>query len=275
MPGDWVTIAVIAERGPIRFTKAPVGVEKDEDAKGKKRWEGKKKDKVGQPEEEGGRGGKKYVTLKMIDFGARSQTPGGGGYGQIRGDAFLNLILFEADAFDLTTREGGRKRGGEKVYRGGSGGAFEKLMDVREGDVVALLNPRVLRPFQVSFAERLTSIIISYILSQRTNTSAQAPILAVTPPSASSIVIIGRSRDLGMCSVLKANGKVCGAWCDKRAVAGGREEKGSVCEYHLERAVMRQRAGRNEFAIGWVVVCCCFVRYSNPSYDVEIVDLLD
>ncbi|KAK7688515.1 hypothetical protein QCA50_008053 [Cerrena zonata] len=27
--GDWVTIAVVAERGPLRYTKAPVGVGKD------------------------------------------------------------------------------------------------------------------------------------------------------------------------------------------------------------------------------------------------------
>ena len=163
VPGDWVTIAVIAERGPIRYTKAPVGVDKDEeDVKGKKKWDMKgKKDKAAPAEEErGGRGGKKYVTLKMIDFGARSQTSGGGGYKQIRGDAFLNLILFESDGFDLITRENdGRRRGRgeEKVYRGGSGGAFEKLMDVREGDVVALLNPRVLRPFQVRFGSASSS----------------------------------------------------------------------------------------------------------------------
>ena len=28
--GDWVTIAVVAERGPMRYTKAPVGVGRDD-----------------------------------------------------------------------------------------------------------------------------------------------------------------------------------------------------------------------------------------------------
>jgi len=223
VPGDWVTIAVIAERGPIKYTKAPVGVEKDEeDAKRKKTWEGKgKKDKVGKAEEEGvGGGGKKYVTLKMIDFGARSQTSGGGGYGQIRGDAFLNLILFEADAFDLTAREGGRKRGEEKVYRGGSGGAFEKLMDVREGDVIALLNPRVLKPFQVgllSVIRSLSSYICSHSAHQRVCSNSDSG----SDPSVGIVDChhraIERSRDV-FCS----QGEREGVWSMVRQACCGR-----------------------------------------------------
>jgi minichromosome maintenance protein 10 len=63
VPGDWVTIAVIAERGPIRYTKAPVGVEKDEEeGKGKKRWEGKgKKEKIGRRRREGEEGGRSML----------------------------------------------------------------------------------------------------------------------------------------------------------------------------------------------------------------------
>ena len=57
-----------------------------------------------------------------------------------------------------------------------------------------------------------------------------------------------------MCTVVKADGKVCGAWCDKRAAVEEREKGGGVCEYHLERAVMRRRAGRNEFAAGYVLL---------------------
>ena len=55
-----------------------------------------------------------------------------------------------------------------------------------------------------------------------------------------------------MCAVVKADGKVCGAWCDKRVVEGRADNKSGVCEYHLERAVQRRRAGRNEFAAGYV-----------------------
>ena len=53
--------------------------------------------------------------------------------------------------------------------------------------------------------------------------------LALTPESASSIMVIGRSRDLGMCTVRKQDGKVCGSWCDKRV--------SDVCDYHVQNAV--------------------------------------
>ena len=140
VPGDWITIAVIAERGPIKFTRAPVPIEiEDGDNKDKK----KGKYGVNEPEKSSG---KKYVNLKLIDFGARSSSSTGGTSG-IRGDAFLTLLLFESDGFDLISRGDGMNP--EKVYKGGSRGAFEHLTKVKEGDVIALLNPKVLKPFQV------------------------------------------------------------------------------------------------------------------------------
>lgn len=48
-----------------------------------------------------------------------------------------------------------------------------------------------------------------------------------------------------MCTVLKRDGKVCGSWCDKRV--------SEVCEYHVQNAVERRRAGRAEFSIGFVL----------------------
>ena len=144
VPGDWITIAVVAERGPIKFTRPPVKIEAEEgDGDNKKRWKGKAK--AEQPE----RHGKKFVNIKLIDFGARSGGPSRAS--TIRGDAFLTLLLFEADSYDVVAPEDGGKP--QKMYRGGSKGAFEHLTDVREGDVIALLNPKILKPFQV----RLTS----------------------------------------------------------------------------------------------------------------------
>jgi minichromosome maintenance protein 10 len=70
-------------------------------------------------------------------------------------------------------------------------------------------------------------------------------ILALTPESAASIMVIGRARDLGMCAVMRKDGKVCGSWCDKRV--------SDVCEWHLQNAVQRRRAGRAEFSAGCVV----------------------
>lgn len=78
--------------------------------------------------------------------------------------------------------------------------------------------------------------------------------LALTPPSAAAIALIGRALDLGMCTVRRKDGKVCGAWVDKRPSASdaSSSKKGGddVCEYHIQTAVQRARAGRPEFSIG-------------------------
>ncbi len=140
--GDWVTIAVVAERGPVKLTRAPVTLDPDE-PQGKKTWEkGKgKEDEVKKPT------GKKFVNFKLIDFGARSKSSANGEQSVIRGDAFLTLLLFEADGFDLIQEDVNQKP--RKLYKGGSRGAFETMAKVKEGDVIALLNPKILKPFQV------------------------------------------------------------------------------------------------------------------------------
>lgn len=142
--GDWVTIAVVAERGPVKLTRAPVTLDADEqqDKRSWKKDKGKKKeDEVKNPT------GKKFVNFKLIDFGARSKSSVNGAQAAIRGDAFLTLLLFEADSFDLIQADPNQKP--RKLYKGGSRGAFEAMAKVKEGDVVALLNPKILKPFQV------------------------------------------------------------------------------------------------------------------------------
>ncbi|KAG5651312.1 hypothetical protein H0H81_009113 [Sphagnurus paluster] len=242
VPGDWITIAVVAERGPMRFSKAPVAVVKEEgdDAdKKKEHWKrrGKTNDEPSKPS------GKKYVNIKLIDFGARSRSASSatGGKAAIRGDAFLSLLLFESDGFDLITDDGEQKP--RKVYRGGSRGAFETMSKLKEGDVIALLNPRILRPYQ----------------QQRSNDGPHPTtnILAITPESASSIMGIGRAHDLGMCTVMKRDNTVCGSWVDKRVA--------DVCEYHVQHAVQRRRAGRAEFSIGQVISICIYVFSDRDS----------
>ncbi|KII90124.1 hypothetical protein PLICRDRAFT_159473 [Plicaturopsis crispa FD-325 SS-3] len=216
--GDWVTIAVVAERGQIKHTKAPVAITRE----GGEAQTSKGKGKAEPPRPHG----KKYVNMKLIDFGSRSRSASSatGGKAVIRGDAFLTLLLFESDGFDRVTSPDGGKT--TKLYKGGSKGAFESMSKVKEGDVIALLNPKVLKPFQ------------------RSNDTPHPVnnILALTPESASSIAVIGRSRDLGMCTVKKKDGKVCGSWYDKRV--------SEVCEWHVQNAVEHRRAGRAEFSIG-------------------------
>lgn len=111
--------------------------------KGKDKGKGKGKD--AEPGKRK-RAGKKYVNLKLVDFGARSASSASGGRAVIRGDALLSLLLFEADECETRVDADGKRA---KVYKGGSRGAFEKMARLREGAVVALLNPRILKPFQV------------------------------------------------------------------------------------------------------------------------------
>lgn len=151
--GDWVTIAVVAGRSPVRISRAPVAVGPGEarDADDpdptptpsvtrNPKSAGRK-----DPEPPSRIGGRKYVNMTLIDFGA-----GGGGSkkGTSRGDAVLSLLLFESDTYDTVSRGDGLLP--EKIYKGGSRGAFESMAKLREGSVIALLNPRVLKPLQVS-----------------------------------------------------------------------------------------------------------------------------
>lgn len=152
----------------MKYTQAPVGVTRDDKLldDGEDQMDSlaslddADKDKAGpsrpppfrkKPKEEPPKpSGKKYVNLKLIDFGCRSHGPSAdGGKAKIRGDAFLSLLLFESDRCDVVLKEGGKK---EKIYRGGSRGAFERMSKLREGAVVAFLNPKILKPFQVSSA---------------------------------------------------------------------------------------------------------------------------
>lgn len=258
--GDWLTIAVVAERGKVKCSQAPVGLGRDDkldeqdettvekldiplDGASAKDARGQAWPKRAKKEEPPRPSGKKYVNMKLVDFGCRSaRASATGGKAVIRGDASLSLLLFESDGYDVITREGGKK---EKVYRGGSKGAFEKMSMLREGAVVALLNPKILKPFQVRLkAHSYTSTDCSPC--QR---SGDAPhptdnILAITPESVESIAVIGYSLDLGMCKAVRRDGTTCGSWCDRRVA--------DVCDWHIQHAVERKRAGRAEFSSGCV-----------------------
>ncbi|KAH8980467.1 hypothetical protein EDB92DRAFT_1900536 [Lactarius akahatsu] len=218
--GDWVTIAVVAERSPIRVSRAPVTL-----APGEAR-DADDPDPIPSPlappphrssksanKDPPPRAGRKYVNLTLVDFGV------GGKKGTLRGDAVLSLLLFESDSYDTVSRGDGLLP--EKIYKGGGRGAFEAMAKLREGTVVALLNPRVLKPIQKPGAPN---------------------VLALTPESAASMAVIGTAQDLGMCGVVKRDGKPCGSWCDKRI--------SEVCDYHVQHAVERRRAARPEFSSG-------------------------
>lgn len=160
--GDFVTIAVVAERGDIKVTgaKGPVQAElsddeDEEDANGgpskpKPKDKGKAaKGKNGYPDNRK-KAPRKYINLKLVALPPRNKTIGSG---TVSGDAILQLLLFESEA--IVSKDDGNG-GVTKEYRGGSGGAYEKFCNIGVGSVVALLNPRVLRPIKVSSCGRRT-----------------------------------------------------------------------------------------------------------------------
>lgn len=158
--GDWVTIAVVAERGEVRIsgTKSTSKDEDDdddgdEDEDGnqvpkdpkKNGWKGKK----GKPEYRK-RPPRKYINLKLCSLPPRSRNSNGSST-STSGDALLQLLLFEADSVATEMVENGD---GEKVpvkrYLGGSGGAYERWCNLTVGSVIAVMNPKILRPLKVS-----------------------------------------------------------------------------------------------------------------------------
>jgi minichromosome maintenance protein 10 len=152
--GDWVTIAVVAERSPIRVSRAPVAIGRGEarDADNSDPTPTSSVPPAARNSKSGNNdpppiAGRKYVNLTLIDFGASGKK------GTSRGDAALSLLLFESDSYDTVSR--GDNLLPEKIYRGGSRGAFESMAKLREGSVIALLNPRVLKPLQVASFVRL------------------------------------------------------------------------------------------------------------------------
>jgi len=156
--GDWVTIAVVAGRSPVRISRAPVAVGPGE-ARDADDPDPTSTSSVTQNPKSAGRkdlepppvGGRKYVNMTLVDFGAGGGGAGGNSNnnekGTSRGDAVLSLLLFESDTYDTVSRSDGLLP--EKIYKGGSRGAFESMAKLREGSVIALLNPRVLKPLQV------------------------------------------------------------------------------------------------------------------------------
>lgn len=100
------------------------------------------------------RGPRKYINLKLCSLPSRnlSASSSAGSIQSSGGDAMLQLLLFQAD--HTIRKEDVDEDTGEKVdrtvYKGGSGGAYEKWCNLNVGSVVAILNPRVLRPLRVS-----------------------------------------------------------------------------------------------------------------------------
>lgn len=167
--GDWLTIAVVAERGEVKIsgTKQTSAnddddgdddIEEDEDGPAPAAKPPAKNTgpfKPGDPKNKSKKSGteyknkkrppRKYINLKLCSLPPRTKTSSSSA-----GDALLQLLLFESDSVAHDTMLNDE---GEKVvikrYSGGSGGAYEKWCNLTVGSVIAIMNPKVLRPLRV------------------------------------------------------------------------------------------------------------------------------
>ncbi|POW07683.1 hypothetical protein PSTT_08073 [Puccinia striiformis] len=103
------------------------------------------------------------------------------------GSGVIKMILFESDSQSSSSSSSGSGGGGEgeKSYRGGSGGAYEKYWKEQPGTLIGILNPKVLKNRPSSYS--------------RGPTTSPIEMLTITPENHQSIIVIGRSKDLGSC----------------------------------------------------------------------------
>ncbi|KAE8260680.1 hypothetical protein A4X13_0g204 [Tilletia indica] len=248
--GDWVVIGVLAEKSQIRITKGGKGRQDSDDEQDRDpAREGLELDEEGNQIQKNKKNPdahlrphtepRKYMAWKLVDFGNTSSAPGGDTRtrGTDSGDCVLSLQLFAADE-ELTPdkEDESRNHVREEVrnafrstpstfYRGGSRGAFEKYYKEREGTVVAIVSPRIMRRGTVNGANYNKNL------------------LSITPVDAASIHVIGRASDYAQCQAHRKDGVRCHAWVDARTGTG-------ICDYHLEQGVNAARRGRQEFAVG-------------------------
>ncbi|KAI9621168.1 hypothetical protein H4Q26_013367 [Puccinia striiformis f. sp. tritici PST-130] len=185
--GDWVLFGVIGQKSDFKNTTPYIASQelaRDDQAK-------QPKEEVKKPKP------KKFVTFKLIDMSSNKISSSGSGV--------IKMILFESDSqsSSSSSSSGGGGGDGEKSYRGGSGGAYEKYWKEQPGTLIGILNPKVLKNRPSSYS--------------RGPTTSPIEMLTITPENHQSIIVIGRSKDLGSCVAKRIDtGTLCNDWCDLR-----------------------------------------------------------
>ncbi|GAA5982537.1 hypothetical protein JCM5350_006106 [Sporobolomyces pararoseus] len=145
----------------------------------------------------------RYIRFEMVDLSTTQSAASGTGT--------LNVMLVESDSVDQGFDEDGNE---VPIYKGQSGGAYEKYWKESPGAVVAIINP-------------------SFLPASEGRSHTLKPI------SADSMVVLGRAKDLTFCDAIrKKDGQKCNAWVDSRV--------GTKCQYHIHLAVSRTGMGRAE-----------------------------
>ncbi|KAH9808700.1 hypothetical protein DFH28DRAFT_609295 [Melampsora americana] len=252
--GDWVLFAVIGEKGEVKITnpqnsQPPASESKALDPKPKGTFarpsEGeddefseclRRDEDIQQATKDAEfssarvRQRRHYIHFKLLDMSSKSISQSGSG--------MVNMILFEAEhvsQIESVDIEGNPTM--QKVYRGGSGGAYERFWKENPGTLIAILNPKVMKSRPIG----------------KNSSNSHSNVLTITPEKSDSLIIIGKSKDLGNCTAKRLDtGKSCGNWCDLRVSADPDHHEDvskslPVCEFHLQRQINKTRAGRAEF----------------------------
>ncbi|KAI4149453.1 MAG: hypothetical protein L6R39_002503, partial [Caloplaca ligustica] len=96
--------------------------------------------------------------------------------------------------------------------------AFTRFRKLTPGTVIAILNPNIMPPPPHNPHTNRFSLTLH--------------------SNEDTILELGTSRDLGWCSSVKKDGKLCDAWIDKRHT--------TVCEFHVDCVIEKTRRGRME-----------------------------
>jgi minichromosome maintenance protein 10 len=110
-----------------------------------------------------GRKGKSFTIFKLTTVPSRASGLEAGG------DAMVNLLLYEADS----VRQG---PDGKVHYKGGSGGAWEEWHSkLSVGSVIAVMNPKVIKPYGVSVSGRVRRTDMCRLMTGRRYRKAIRP----------------------------------------------------------------------------------------------------
>lgn len=112
--GDWVLFAVVGEKSSMKYTALS--------------------EPNSSSEHSGPQSARKYFSCKLLDLNTKLI----GKHNQLPGHCKINMMVFESDS----QRNGSD---GTIQYYGGSRGALELLWKEREGMLLAILNPKIMK----------------------------------------------------------------------------------------------------------------------------------
>lgn len=145
----------------------------------------------------------RYVRFDMIDLSTPRACASATGQ--------LSLMLVQADSVDKAVDDDGNEL---EVYKGQSGGAYERYWKESPGAVVAIVNPIFLPHNKVRFSPSPPPVRPKARVLMKAETVDQAYSYTIKPTSADSVHVIGRAENLTFCEAIKKDGRQCGKWVD-------------------------------------------------------------